>query len=343
MRGGAGQGIQGPNETSVGLVQGGAYMNRPVWMGLGDGLILAGVLLGISAICFALFPDVYESTGVIYAEKESQEPTDSGVVEFCFGDPYWVTTEFEKLQSKCILYPVITNLGLLQKWAKKLDEPGIRRTEQAYILLKRQMDVRQARDSSRIEIKAWAHAPKEAAAIVNAIAEEYRNNRLELQKEMAQSRLATYSNQIAKMDLRIAKLEQRLMDRAFEPSTFLYPGELNGKVDPWKMTRGEALHELEMNQDMRDHFTIRSIEHFVALKRPKELVQIVTEAAPASHPNCLSSMLTLVLALAAILTVNAGRFLLALSWQEKQKTKSTLTAVAAVPATLVPAGAAAGG
>jgi len=51
-------------------------------------------------------------------------------------DPFWVQTQFEKIQSKLVLYQVISNLHLTQRWGEKYKE-GDLPVPLAYNLLKR--------------------------------------------------------------------------------------------------------------------------------------------------------------------------------------------------------------
>src|SRR2546426_2277200 len=73
-----------------------------------------------------------------------------------FFDPYWVQDQFETIQSKVILYQVITNLNLNKIWAQKFKAEGDLRTEVSYSILRGKMDVRQSRNTSLIEVKVFS-------------------------------------------------------------------------------------------------------------------------------------------------------------------------------------------
>jgi succinoglycan biosynthesis transport protein ExoP len=101
-----------------------------------------------------ILPPKYASTARISVQKDATDIVGLGNSQsYNQFDPYWVQTEFEKIQSKMILYQVITNLDLNRKWGEKYKEPELR-TDITYKLLKREIDVNQSRNTSLIEIKS---------------------------------------------------------------------------------------------------------------------------------------------------------------------------------------------
>src|SRR5687767_9354328 len=115
------------------------------------------VSLTATLVTFIL-PESYSSMVRIKVEKDS--PDVEGIEFPSRGgggfDPYWVQDQFETIQSKAILYTVITNLNLNRKWAEKFKQEGELRTEQTFNLLKGQIDVNQFRNTSLIEIRAFS-------------------------------------------------------------------------------------------------------------------------------------------------------------------------------------------
>jgi succinoglycan biosynthesis transport protein ExoP len=154
----------------------------------------------------------YASKVRMKVEKDTTDIPTLGVqMNMASFDPYWVQTEFEKIQSKLILYPVITNLGLNKKWAKKFKEEGDLRTDITYAILKSKIDVNQARNTSLIEIEAVSEEPSEAALIANEIAHEYRKNRLTLRQDMSTRGIHTLDAEFKKQDELVQK-KQQLVD-----------------------------------------------------------------------------------------------------------------------------------
>jgi uncharacterized protein involved in exopolysaccharide biosynthesis len=83
-------------------------------------------------------PKMYSSTVRVRVEKDAPDVALMGERQYGGGgyDPYWMTTEFETIQSKSILYQVITNLDLNKKWASKYGEENELRTDITYQILK---------------------------------------------------------------------------------------------------------------------------------------------------------------------------------------------------------------
>jgi uncharacterized protein involved in exopolysaccharide biosynthesis len=133
-----------------------------VLAGLGALMLMGGIYL----LCKT---PVYEAVTRVKAEKDPViEPFPGAYQGF---DPFWVQTEFEAIQSKVVLFPVITNLNLTARWSVTVPE--------VYPILRDRLLIRQARNSSIIEIRARSQDPNEAAELANAVAASYRDYRLQ--------------------------------------------------------------------------------------------------------------------------------------------------------------------
>jgi succinoglycan biosynthesis transport protein ExoP len=135
------------------------------------------VAITTTLVTFVL-PESFASTVRMKVEKDAPDVgTLSGDRVAAGFDPYWVQDQFETIQSKSILYTVITNLNLNKRWAEKLKEETDLRTEMTYLMLKNKIDVRQTRSTSLIEVKVFSDDRNEAAVIANEIAAVYRDHR----------------------------------------------------------------------------------------------------------------------------------------------------------------------
>jgi len=170
------------------------------------------VTITTTVVTFIL-PKSYASMVRIRVEKDA--PDVGGITERRESsgyDPYWMQTEFETIQSKSILHQVITNLSLNKKWAEKFKEEGDLRTDLTYQILKSQVDVRQSRNTSLIEISAYSEDNVEAATIANEIAAVYRDSRLK-QRTIASTRgIETLQKEWQKQD-KLVKEKQAEVDR----------------------------------------------------------------------------------------------------------------------------------
>ena len=148
-------------------------MKRNILCAAGGLLIILGaILLTIGGYYALLAPDLYQSS---VRFRSSKDPT--GLIDpKATYDPYWIQTEFEKIQSKSVLYVVITNLNLHQQWAKPFREKELP-VEVAYRLLKQQIETRQPHGTSLINVQVTSANKLEAARIANEIARVYGDQR----------------------------------------------------------------------------------------------------------------------------------------------------------------------
>jgi capsular exopolysaccharide synthesis family protein len=169
------------------------------------------VAITTSVITFIL-PPTWASTARIQVQKDATDiQSVSGAPIYTPFDPYWVQTEFEKIQSKLILYQVITNLDLNRKWGEKYKE-GYLPTDVTYLYLKRLVDVTQSRNTSLIEITVDSDDRDEAALIANTIAEVYRDSRLNRWQENSSKGLIKLEEEREKHSADIARLQNEVDD-----------------------------------------------------------------------------------------------------------------------------------
>ncbi|HEY0457332.1 MAG TPA: polysaccharide biosynthesis tyrosine autokinase [Verrucomicrobiae bacterium] len=164
-----------------------------------------------------ILPESYSSMVRIQVEKDNSDVP--GIKEGWNGaagfDPYWVQDQFETIQSKSILYQVITNKNLNKKWAEKFKEEKELRTEQTYGFLKRQVSVSQSRNTSLIEIRALSENPEEAAEIANEIAAVYRDSRIAQRQELSARGIKTLEHELALQEASISN-KQALVNKLKE-------------------------------------------------------------------------------------------------------------------------------
>ncbi len=160
-----------------------------------------------------ILPESFASTARIEVEKDAPDVQSfDNRSSYQAYDPYWIETEFQKIQSKSILHQVITNLHLNKKWAEKFKEEGELQTDITYNLLKRVVDVRQSRNTSLIEIKVFSEDRYEAPQIANEIAKVYRDYRLALRQEASRRGIKTLETELEKK-IEAVTNQQALVDK----------------------------------------------------------------------------------------------------------------------------------
>ncbi len=170
------------------------------------------VVLTTVAVTLVLKPS-YRSIALISVEKDTKDvdPLMRQQVQQGF-DPYFLTTEFEKIQSKAVLYPVIKKNGLRSKWAARYNETQELSEQETVNLLLRNLDVRQSRNTSLIEIRVLDEDKNEAATLANDIAESYKNFRKKDRETMSKEGIAVLEDQLAQQTGKVTNLQARVND-----------------------------------------------------------------------------------------------------------------------------------
>ena len=127
-------------------------------------------------------PKTYMSLSRISIEKDTSDIApllgmQSGPAAF---DPYFIQTEFEKIQSQKVLDKVVLRCELTEDW-KRLNGGNLLDPIEARKILKKSIDIRQFRNTSIIELRAYDRIPRKAQEIAQALAMEYQNHRKDAQ------------------------------------------------------------------------------------------------------------------------------------------------------------------
>ena len=255
---------------------------------------MLGVLLAAAGLILFTLPSSYEAAVRLKASKDL--PDVSIMANPAPFDPYWIQDQFETLQSKTILFRVITNLNLTRKWSEKFKKPEPLRIEEAYVQLKKQIDVRQTRSTSLIEVHVRSEDPLEAAAIANEIASAYRDHRAELRYEMAQQGIRILE---AELEKRNREFTNKLVEiEALRASSG---------------TDGSEARALENLKWIRDKLGERIIQEKAGLVADHSPVDIVDAAEPPLHPRYPQKGMAITALLAGLGAIVVGTVLLSKS------------------------------
>lgn len=176
-------------------------------------IILAVVLLVVLTGMMYTFtlPKIYMSSARISIREDAM---DVDVFERQYTssyNPFFLKTQFEIIQSKPILYEVIQNLGLMQRWASAYGaEGGSLSKEDAYMLLRRSLKVVPYRDTSLIDIQAYREDRVEAARIANEVAQVYREYRLSLKRNEVKRAVESLQNELRKQQDKVDESEAEM-------------------------------------------------------------------------------------------------------------------------------------
>ena len=172
-------------------------------------ILLVFLLTAVTTTVVTLFmPKTYMSLSRISIEKDTSDIApllgmQSGPTAF---DPYFIQTEFEKIQSQIVLDKVVAKCSLTEEW--KLPDDIMARK-----LLKKAIDVRQFRNTSIIELRAYDRDKNLAQQIAQSLAEEYQTHRTDAQQKRVQKgidvledELKSYKEEIGDMQANVDKL-----------------------------------------------------------------------------------------------------------------------------------------
>jgi uncharacterized protein involved in exopolysaccharide biosynthesis len=131
-----------------------------------------------------LLPKTYMSMSRITVEKDTSDIAplngiQSGATAF---DPYFIQTELEVIQSQKVLDKVVDTCHLTEVW-KRLNRGNLLTEIQARKILEKAIDIRQFRNTSIIELRAYDRDKNLAMVIAQALAEEYQTHRTDAQKK----------------------------------------------------------------------------------------------------------------------------------------------------------------
>jgi capsular exopolysaccharide synthesis family protein len=171
--------------------------------------VLLLVVITVTAVTYIL-PESYMSTVRIAVDKDVTDVANfSGTPSFSGYDPYFILTEFEKIQSKNVLYDVIKRMGLNEKWGKRYGAEGPLKTTESFMILRGSLNVRQSRNTSLIEISVWSEDRQEAADIANTIAEVYRESRLKQRTETAMRGIKMLEERLKEQSEKVRQVQEQ--------------------------------------------------------------------------------------------------------------------------------------
>jgi len=149
-------------------------------------IISVFLLIAITAtVVTFILPSSYSSTARIEINPDVNDiqPMGGGQAYAGVGyDPYFIQTEFEKMQSEKVLGRVIETLDLNNKWGAKYNGGQPLKTEDTMQLLKQRMNLSPERNTKLIDITIYSEDKAEAANLANGIATAYQDYRLDLRK-----------------------------------------------------------------------------------------------------------------------------------------------------------------
>ena len=142
------------------------------------GIVLLTFLLVLisTAVVTYLLPKKYAAKTTLELHMDVEYAngafTPDGVNKPAGQDPRYLQTQFEIIQSKDVMYPVIESQGLPQKWAVE-GQPLSR--EACFYRLRGMMTLKEIHGTELLELTITSTSPEEARDLVNAVAQNYQD------------------------------------------------------------------------------------------------------------------------------------------------------------------------
>ncbi|MEP6956113.1 MAG: polysaccharide biosynthesis tyrosine autokinase, partial [Chthoniobacterales bacterium] len=161
-------------------------------------ILLAFLLVLLTAAVVTYFqPREFQSSVFIEVRSTAQNMRifGAGDPNQPIHDPQLAPTVYQVIQRTGILYPVIEDLRLQDKWAKGGARPS---REQAYQRLRSKLNVDEVRNTDLLQISVLSTDPQEAADIANKIVSVYQDTRVLEEKEILNRAIASMNDEVAK-------------------------------------------------------------------------------------------------------------------------------------------------
>ncbi len=123
-------------------------------------------------------------------------------------DPRFAPTQFEIMQRKEVLYPVIDKLKLVNRFGS--DAGTTITKELAYFKLRNLLSLKQVRNTEVLDLSVTYTDPVAAATIVNAVAESYQTKKREQKQELTSSSLFQLNSQLEAQRTKVSELTAKL-------------------------------------------------------------------------------------------------------------------------------------
>jgi len=168
------------------------------------------VALTTTVVTF-LLPPSYSSMVKISIEQDlpDVDSRDRGVYRST-PDPFFIQTEFQRIQSKPVLYKVIEDLKLQEEWGRKYKQPTAISRDRAYQILKGSINVEQSHNTTLVEIHAYSDDKDDAAKIANKVADVYKEVRGAARAELVENGINVLNNELRKLGDAVTNQQEKV-------------------------------------------------------------------------------------------------------------------------------------
>jgi len=166
-------------------------------------VLLAFLAVLVTAAIVTYFqPREYQSSVFMEVKSTAESPRIFGMNDATLPvhDPQLAPTVFQVIQRTGVLYPVIEQLKLQEKWGGGGRAISL---EHAYQRLRSKLEVDEVRNTDLLQISVFDINSQEAADIANKIVDVYQDTRVEEEKEIMSRAVKTMDEQVTKQRTRV--------------------------------------------------------------------------------------------------------------------------------------------
>jgi uncharacterized protein involved in exopolysaccharide biosynthesis len=176
---------------------------------VGGALIALGLLAIAASAVIMVSPTRYRSIATISVQEVKALPYQQPQQGFTMNE--FIPTEFERICSKAVLYPVIQQFDLRKRWAVRYHQGAELSTQDTFTLLVRHhLEVRRSSHSNLIEIRVISEDRAEAAQLANAIAQSYQTFRKKDREAESKDSMRILEEQLAKQTIHVTDLQTKV-------------------------------------------------------------------------------------------------------------------------------------
>lgn len=242
------------------------------------------IVLLSSAIFTNFMPEKFRSFARMDIQKDAP---DIGTFEsYSYSgmgfDPYWMQTQFEIIKSTAVLYPVIYDLKLQQKYGEKYGDGTEMKLDTTYKILSGSVSLSQTRNTSIIKVSATTYDADLAAEIANKVVEKYKLFRTNKQKSATGRGLDSLEGKVTEVQGQITQLESLIAKIKEDENIDDYS---SSELDAFVLTEDPGTIQVLAREEATEKriylSSKRLYDQLLALKdQPKKLQEVVETVAP---------------------------------------------------------------
>ena len=236
------------------------------------------VVITSTAITFIL-PESYASTVHIQLEPDPPQANDESYGGYF---PPFPQVTFVIIQSQFVLSNVIEKLNLNDKWGKKYFNGEKLKTSESQQIIVKRMRLGFVNNTPLIFITVYSDDRNEAAQIANAIAESYRDYRIQSRAALMTNGIAVLQQQYEEMAAQIKQAESEVesLRQQFKIASDATASQSPQEQPYWDKKRDLA----QLTQLHKLVYSKLEAEKLDAQTPKPDLVEIVDRAVPGKFP-----------------------------------------------------------